>query len=124
MKLINEVFIGSLTGKTEIEQRNMIEKFREKNRHDKIKVSIAPNLIDKGMLKMLKEYGATTVELEVQSTNSYILKKCGFDYTYEDIKKASKKIKWNRFKLSFQVGIGLPESNKITKKIQQKNWEN
>lgn len=103
MKLINEVFIGSLTGKSEIEQRNMIESFKEKNRHDKIKVSIAPDLVSKELIKMLKEYNIMAVELEVQSTNSYILKKCGFDYTYEDIKKASKRIKWNRIKLSFQV---------------------
>lgn len=113
MKIISEIFIGSLTGKTELEQRNILEKFREDNRHDKIKVAIVPNEVTKELLKMLKGYGVSTIELEVQSTNSYILKKCGFDYTMQDIKKASKIIKWNRFKISFQVGIGLPESNKI-----------
>ena len=32
MKLINEVFIGSLTGKSELEQRNILAKFREDDR--------------------------------------------------------------------------------------------
>lgn len=113
MKLITEVFIGSLTGKAQLEQRNILEKFRDKDIHNNIKIAIAPNMINKELLKMFKEYGVTTIELEIQSTNSYILKKCGFDYTMEDIKKATKMIKWNRFKVSFQVGVGLPESNKI-----------
>lgn len=113
MKLINEVFIGSLTGKSELEQRNILEKFRENDRKSKLKIGIIPSEVTKEFLKMLKEYDVSTVELEVQSTNSYILKKCGYNYTMKDIKKASKMVKWNGFKVSFQVGIGLPESNKI-----------
>lgn len=113
MNLINEVFIGSLTGKSEIQQRDTLERFREENKKDKIKVAIIPNLVTKPFIKMLKEYGVDTIELEIQSTNGYIIKKCGYDYTIEDIKKATKIIKWNRLKVSFQVGVGLPDSNKI-----------
>ncbi len=113
MKLINEVFIGSLSKKTELEQRNILEKFREDDRKSRLKVAIIPNEVTKEFLKMLKEFDVSTVELEIQSTNSYILKKCGYSYTMKDIKKASKMIKWNGFKVSFQVGIGLPESTKI-----------
>lgn len=113
MKLINEVFIGSLTGKSKEEQREMLKEFRESNRHDKIKISILPDLVDKEFIKMLKEYNVTAVELEVQSTNTYILKKCGYAHTFEDIKKATRMIKWNRLKVSFQVGVGLPDSTKI-----------
>lgn len=113
MKIINEVFIGSFTGKTEKEQRKVLEDFKENNKNDKIKVSIIPNLVDKTFLKMLKEFEVNCIELEIHSTNGYILKKCGYEYTFEDIKKATKMIKWNRFKVSFQVGIGLPESTKI-----------
>ena len=113
MKLINEIFVGSLTGKTEKEQKEFLKKFREENRKDKIKISILPNLVSKDFIKMLKEYGVTAIELEVQSTNGYILRKCGYTYTLEDIKKATKLIKWNRLKVSFQVGVGLPDSTKI-----------
>ena len=113
MKLITEVFIGSLTGKTEKEQKEILEKFREDNRKDNIKISILPNLVTKEFLKMLKGYRVTAIELEVQSTNGYILKKCGYIHNIDDIKKATKMIKWNGLKVSFQVGIGLPDSTKI-----------
>lgn len=75
MKLINEVFIGSLTGKTEKEQKEILEKFREENRKDNIKISILPNLVSKEFLKMLKGYNVTAVELEVHSTNRIYIKK-------------------------------------------------
>ena len=103
MKLIGEIFIGSLTGKSLDEQREILEKFRENNRQDRIKISIVPNLVNKEQLKMLKSFYVTTIELEVQSTNGYILKKCGYEYTIEDIKKATRMIKWKGFKVSFQV---------------------
>ena len=70
MKLINEVFICSLTGKTMEEQKETLNQFRENNRHDKIKISILPNLVDKEFIKMLKEYNVTAIELEIQSTNT------------------------------------------------------
>lgn len=105
MQLINEVFIGSLTGKTETEQIEMIEKFKETNHKDKIKISISPELVTKEWLKSLKKYNISTIELEVQSTNGYILKRCDYIYNLDDIKKAIKLIKWNRYKTSVQVGI-------------------
>lgn len=113
MQIINEIYIGSLTGKNEEEQRKMLEQFRENNRKDKIKVSVTPELVNKSFVKMIKKFGTTTVELEIQSTNGYILKKCGYEHDLKDIKKASKIIKWNRLKLSYLVGIGLPDSTKI-----------
>ncbi len=75
MKIINEVFIGSLSGKTEEEQKEIIEKFRENNRHDKIKISISPKEVNKELLKKLKSYNVSTIELEVQSTNRIHTKK-------------------------------------------------
>lgn len=116
MEKQGEIFIGSLT---EISKENYEEVLKKANqdivnkRFNKIKIAIAPNLIDKELLKILKEYNVSTIEIEAQSTNNYILKKCGYTYTFEDIKKSAKKIKWNRFDLSFQVGIGLPDSTKI-----------
>ena len=75
MKLINEVFIGSFTGKTEKEQKNILEEFRDKNIHDKLKISISPNLVNKELIKMLKQYNVDTVELEVQTTSRIYIKK-------------------------------------------------
>ncbi len=75
MKLVNEIFMGSFTGKNEKEQRSILNKFREKNVHDKIKISVSPNLINKNFIKMLKEYKVDTVELEAQSTSRIHIKK-------------------------------------------------
>lgn len=113
MQLITEIFIGSLTGMTEEEQIQMLEKFRETNHKDKMKISIEPDLLTKELIKKIKKYDISTIELEVQSTNGYILKKCGYTYDIEDIKKAIKLAKWNRYKVSVQIGVGLPDSTKI-----------
>lgn len=116
MKPKFELFIGSLTKHSRKEQEEMLEdgnrEIRTK-RFKTLKISVSPNLIDKELIKMLKKYKVSIIELEVHSTNDYILRKCGYTYTREDIKKATKMIKWNRFKLSFQVGIGLPDSTRI-----------
>lgn len=82
-------------------------------RISEIKITTRPSCINKKFLKMLKKYKIKKIELEVASTNDYILKRLGVDYTYEDIKKAAKLIRWNWFKLGFQVFVGVPESTKI-----------
>ena len=116
MKPKFELFIGSLTRHSKKEQEHMLEDANREirtKRFETIKVSISPNLIDKELLKMLKKYKVSTVELEVQSMNDYILRKCGYTYTKEEIKKATKMIKWNRLNVSFQIGVGLPDSTRI-----------
>ncbi len=116
MKIVNEMFAGSLTGISSKEQEKFLEKANkeiENKRFNKLKIAISPNLVNKDTLKMLKKYNVSTVELEVQSTNDYILKRCGYTYNLEQIKKATKMIKRNRFKVSFQVGIGLPDSTRL-----------
>jgi len=78
-----------------------------------IRISTRPDYIDKEKLKLLKKYGVKTIELGVQSTNDYILKKCKRGHTFEDVKKASKLIRMHGFVLGHQMMIGLPESTKI-----------
>ncbi len=116
MKAKNEIFIGSITGLT----KEKIIKLLEDTNHDisnkrfnAIKLSIAPNAVNKGLLAILKKYNVSTIELEVQSTNDYILNRCGYKYKREEIKNAAKLIKRKRYNLSFQVGIGLPDSTKF-----------
>lgn len=115
-KSYRETFIGSLTNISKSEYEETLRKANQgigDKRFNKIKVAIAPDLIDKELLKIFKEYNVSTVEIEVQSTNDYILKKCGYTYTKEDIKKAAKMIKRHWFNISCQVGIGLPDSTRI-----------
>ena len=78
-----------------------------------IRVSTRPDYIDKDRLKLLKKYGVKVIELGVQSTNDYILKKCKRGHTFNDVKKASKLIRRFGFTLGHQMMIGLPESTRL-----------
>ena len=115
MKNKSEHYVGSLTIDEE-KQIQILEnayKYVETEKADYLKISIEPQYITKEFIKMLKKYGVKSVELEVQSTNEYILKKSNLEYNYETIKKASKLIRWNRMKLGFQVSVGMLDSTKL-----------
>lgn len=78
-----------------------------------IRISTRPDYIDKERLKLLKKYKVKVIELGVQSTNDYILKKCKRGHTFADVKRASKLIRRNGFTLGHQMMIGLPESTRL-----------
>lgn len=106
-------FGGSFTGiDTKLQEKLLRIAYRyvKSGKVDGIRVSTRPDYIDKEKLKLLKKYGVKTIELGVQSTNDYILKKCKRGHTYKDVVKASKLIRRNHFKLGHQMMIGLPES--------------
>ncbi len=109
-------FGGSFTG-IEIETQEALLKaayeFVKTKRVNSIRVSTRPDYIDKEKLKLLKKYGVKTIELGVQSSNDYILKKCKRGHTFEDVKRASKLIRRYRFILGHQMMIGLPESTRL-----------
>ena len=90
-----------------------LQKYIKDGRINNIRVLIRPNNVKKEKLKMLKKYKVRTIELEVHSTNDYILKKIGMEYNFKDIKKASRKIRFSGFKLGHQIMIGLPDSTII-----------
>ena len=109
-------FGGSFTGIDVDKQEEFLQtayKFIKDGRIDSIRVSTRPDYINKDILKRLKKYKVRTIELGVQSTNDYILKKCKRGHTFEDVKKASKLIRMHGFVLGHQMMIGLPESTKI-----------
>lgn len=115
MRNKSEHYVGSLTIDEE-KQKQILEnayKYVETEKADYLKISIEPQYITKEFIKMLKKYGVKSVELEVQSTNEYILKKSNLEYNYETIKKASKLIRWDRMKLGFQVSVGMLDSTKL-----------
>ena len=109
-------FGGSFTG-IELEKQEELLKtayeYIKNSKINSIRVSTRPDYIDKDKLKLLKKYGVKTIELGVQSTNDYILRKCKRNHTFEDVKKASKLIRRNGFILGHQMMIGLPESTEI-----------
>jgi len=109
-------FGGSFTGIEESLQEEYLEaayEYIKLGKVDSIRISTRPDYINKNILKRLKKYKVQTIELGVQSTNDYILKRSGRGHTFEDVKKASRLIRWNGFNLGHQMMVGLPESTRI-----------
>lgn len=107
---------GSFTAIDEEKQNELLEaanEFIKQGRVNSIRLSTRPDYIDKSILKRLKKYNVKTIELGVQSANDYILAKCQRGHTFEDVKKASKLIRFYGFTLGHQMMIGLPESTKL-----------
>ena len=109
-------FGGSFTGIEIDKQKEYLEIANEyvKNKQVKgIRISTRPDYINKDILKMLKKYNVKTIELGVQSTNDYILKRCDRGHTFMDVRNASILIRRYRFNLGHQMMVGLPESTKL-----------
>ena len=109
-------FGGSFTGIEPKEQEKLLKiayEYIQQKKVSGIRVSTRPDYIDKEKLKLLKKYGVKTIELGVQSTNDYILRKCKRGHTFDDVKKASKLIRRYGFTLGHQIMVGLPESTHL-----------
>lgn len=109
-------FGGSFTAIEEEKQEELLQvayEYIKSGKVESIRISTRPDCIDKATLKRLKKYKVKTIELGVQSANDYILKRANRGHTFEDVKKASKMIRWNGFRLGHQMMVGLPESTRI-----------
>ena len=109
-------FGGSFTAIEKEKQEELLQvayEYIKNGQVESIRISTRPDCINKEILKMLKKYKVKTIELGVQSANDYILKRANRGHTFEDVKKASKMIRWNGFKLGHQMMVGLPESTRI-----------
>lgn len=109
-------FGGSFTAIEDELQEKLLStayEYIKEKKIDGIRVSTRPDCIDKKVLKRLKKYKVKTIELGVQSTNDYILKKCKRGHNFADVKKASRLIRWRGFTLGHQMMVGLPESTKL-----------
>ena len=107
---------GSFTSIEEEKQEELLNiayEYIENRKVDSIRILANADEINKEILKKLKRYKVKTIELETPSTNDYILKRIGEKYNLQDIKKASKMIKWNGFRLGYHMMVGLPESTRI-----------
>ena len=109
-------FGGSFTGIEPEMQEKLLSaayEFIKNGEVDSIRISTRPDYISKDILKRLKKYKVKTIELGVQSTNDYILNRCKRGHTFEDVKRASKLIRFYGFTLGHQMMVGLPESTKL-----------
>lgn len=89
-----------------IELNKLIKKYKIYG----IKITSDPDSIDKNNLKILKKYKVKEIELNIESSNDYILKIIGEDYNFETIKKVVSIIKHFCMCLSVKIAVGLPES--------------
>ena len=109
-------FGGSFTAIEEEKQNELLEaayKYVKSAQVDSIRISTRPDYINKQILKRLKKYKVKTIELGVQSSNNYVLAKAKRGHTFEDVKKASKLIRFYGFTLGHQMMVGLPESTAL-----------
>ena len=77
-----------------------------------IRLSTRPDYINDDVLRLLKRYGVTTVELGVQSSCDYVLENNNRGHTFEDVKKASEKIREYRISLGHQMMLGMFKSDR------------
>ena len=109
-------FGGSFTAISEEIQNVFLEvanEYIKQKKVDSIRISTRPDYISKDILKRLKKYNVRTIELGVQSSNDYILKKSQRGHTFADVIKASKLIRRFGITLGHQMMVGLPESTEI-----------
>lgn len=109
-------FGGSFTAIEKERQEELLQvayEYVKSGQVESIRISTRPDCIDKETLKRLKRYKVKTIELGVQSANDYILKRSNRGHNFEDVKKASRMIRRNGFKLGHQMMVGLPESTRI-----------
>ena len=102
--------------KEEAEIKHTIEEhLKNANVDTEFMISIKPNFVNKTVLKTIRKYRnkINIIELEILSTNDYILEKLEISYNFNDIKKAAKLIRRFRFKLGCKTMIGLKDSTRI-----------
>lgn len=91
----------------------LISEYIKENKIISVKISTRPESINKENIKVLKKYKVKSIEILVPSSNDYILKKANAQIMFSDIKKTSKLLRWNGFKVGYQMMVGLPESTRL-----------
>ena len=104
-------FGGSFTGLPLKEQEKFLsiaKPFLDSGEIQGIRLSTRPDYINDKVLKLLKNYGVTTIELGAQSFDEEVLKKSYRGHTALQTEQASAEILSYGFKLGLQMMIGLP----------------
>lgn len=76
-----------------------------------IRLSTRPDNMNESIVRMLKQYGVTTVELGVQSLDDKVLKLSERGYEKEEVERAVKLLKEFQIKVGIQIMPGLPGSS-------------
>lgn len=108
-------FGGNFTGIDEFLQREYLSialPYLQAGKIQGIRLSTRPDYITHESLRLLKEYGVTTIELGAQSLDEAVLRLSGRGHTVADVEKASLMIRNAGFSLGLQMMTGLPGDTK------------
>jgi histone acetyltransferase (RNA polymerase elongator complex component) len=103
-------FGGSFTGiekERQIEYLSFAKSYLDRGKICGIRISTRPDYIDTEILDLLFEYGVTTIELGVQSTDDEVLRLNNRGMTFLDTKNAIHLIRNYNFVLGLQIMTGL-----------------
>lgn len=89
-------------------------KYVGEGRFKGIRISTRPDYIDNDILKLLKSYGVTSIELGAQSLDDRVLEMNERGHSREDVVNASRLIKKHGFELGLQMMIGLYGSTRTS----------
>lgn len=104
-------FGGSFTAIPEDERRALLSVASEYIKNgivDGIRLSTRPDCISDKILKELKDYGVTAIELGVQSMDDEVLIKSGRGHFASHVREAVSLIRQYPFELGLQMMTGLP----------------
>jgi histone acetyltransferase (RNA polymerase elongator complex component) len=104
-------FGGSFTAIDIDIQRNLLsvaKEYVDKGYIDDIRMSTRPDCIDENILKMLKEYDVSIIELGVQSLDEDVLKESVRGHSSKCVIESANLIKKFNIKLGLQMMVGLP----------------
>ncbi len=84
-----------------------VQSFLEEGAVDGIRISTRPDCIDEAVVARLLQYGVTSVELGVQSSDDAVLLKNGRGHTFADVKRAFAILRAAGFEVGLQMMLGL-----------------
>lgn len=87
------------------------KRFLDSHKFAGIRVSTRPDCVNDEVLKILREYGVTAIELGAQSMDDDVLCANRRGHSADDVRRASKLIKEYGFELGLQMMTGLYKSD-------------
>lgn len=73
-----------------------------------IRLSTRPDAVEPEVLRLLQEYGVTSIELGAQSMDDRVLALNGRGHTAEQVRQAARRVRESGFRLGLQMMTGLP----------------
>ncbi|MGI6085381.1 MAG: elongator complex protein 3 [Acetivibrionales bacterium] len=108
-------FGGSFTGITEQEMKEYLElaqPYLKTGKAAGIRLSTRPDTITPYILKILKSYGVSAIELGVQSLDPEVLFQSQRGHSVEDVERACSLIRESGIALGIQTMLGLPADDR------------